>query len=234
MPLSPTRVLRQFRYAMYFDGVDDIVVVADNPSLRPFTFTVFVYAYATVWVSGQQGLFRKSGSAPGYWMFLEGTSPSYGYRVRHLLSDTSTGARYDYTVSQPPYRWFSTALAYDGSNAYSYLNASLVNRASISIDMRKNTNPLEIGRPLGNRNPVLVSAVQYYSRALSGDEILWNHNNPDNPIRNGLVLWLQAHPDYVKDIDGDGLLEWLDLSGYSNHGKIYGATIVKLIRDPVR
>jgi hypothetical protein len=73
-----------------------------------------------------------------------------------------------------------------------------------------------------------------YSRILSETEISWNYVNPDNPIRNGLVLWLRAHPDYIKDIDGDGVLEWIDLSGFNNHGKIYGATLVKLIRDPVR
>jgi hypothetical protein len=78
------------------------------------------------------------------------------------------------------------------------------------------------------------ACVLIYSRPLSDSEITWNYSNPDNPIRNGLVLWLQAHPDNIRDIDGDGVLEWLDLSGYGNHGKIYGATLVKLIRDPVR
>jgi hypothetical protein len=48
------------------------------------------------------------------------------------------------------------------------------------------------------------------------------------------VLWLQAHPDYIKDIDGDGIPEWIDLSGYGNHGKIYGAQLVQLIKTPAR
>jgi hypothetical protein len=48
------------------------------------------------------------------------------------------------------------------------------------------------------------------------------------------VLWLQADPSDVKDIDGDGILEWLDLSGYNNHGKIYGAQLVELIKTPPR
>jgi len=47
-------------------------------------------------------------------------------------------------------------------------------------------------------------------------------------------LWLKADPQYVKDIDGDGILEWIDLSGYGNHGKIYGAQLVQLIKTPVR
>ena len=38
----------------------------------------------------------------------------------------------------------------------------------------------------------------------------------------------------MKDIDGDGVLEWLDLSGFNNHGKIYGAQLVQLIKTPAR
>jgi hypothetical protein len=79
-----------------------------------------------------------------------------------------------------------------------------------------------------------IAQVLIYSRALSDSEIQWNYQNPDKPIRNGLVLWLQADPAYVKDIDGDGIPEWIDLSGYNNHGKIYGAQLVQLIKTPAR
>jgi hypothetical protein len=234
MPLAASRVLRTFRYAMLFDGVDDSVFIADNSSLRHRTFTVFVYAYMTAWAGGQQGLFYKTGSAPGYWMFLEVNAPAHGYRVRHILYDASTGASYGYYMDYRALTWFSTALVYDGLNAYSYLNASIMNTGSLSIDMTKNTNPIRIGFPLGNPNPVLVFTQLYYSRALSRGEVLWNHAYPENPIRNGLVLWLQADPQYVKDIDGDGVLEWVDLSGFGNHGKIYGATLVRLTKTPTR
>jgi len=80
----------------------------------------------------------------------------------------------------------------------------------------------------------LISEVYIYSKALSAEEIFWNYDNPSNPVRNGLVLWLQAHPDNVKDVDGDGRLEWIDLSGFGNHGKVYGATLIEVIKSPVR
>jgi hypothetical protein len=234
MPLSPRRVLKTFRYAMYFDGVRNYVYIADNPMLRQRLFTVFVYAYMTQWVSVQTGLFYKSGNRPRYYMFMEVDAPSYGYRVRHVLVDASTGVRYDYSTAQPNLQWFSTALVYDGSKAYSYLNGVLMNSASLSIDMTKNNNDIYIGKPLGNPNPVLISIVLYYSTPLSASDIMWNHLYPDNPVRNGLVLWLKADPAYVKDIDGDGIPEWIDLSGYGNHGKIYGAQLVQLVKTPAR
>jgi len=79
-----------------------------------------------------------------------------------------------------------------------------------------------------------ISQLLIYSRVLSADEILWNFSNPGDPVRNGLVLWLQADPQYVRDVDGDGLLEWLDLSGANNHGKVYGARLVELVKSPAR
>ena len=69
-----------------------------------------------------------------------------------------------------------------------------------------------------------------YTRDLSDSEVQWNYLYPDNPVRNGLYVWLQADPNYIKDIDGDGVLEWVDLSGYGNHGKVYGAMLVELVK----
>jgi hypothetical protein len=48
------------------------------------------------------------------------------------------------------------------------------------------------------------------------------------------MLWLQADPAHIRDIDGDGVPEWLDLSGFGNHGKVYGARLVELVRAPRR
>jgi hypothetical protein len=91
-----------------------------------------------------------------------------------------------------------------------------------------------IGRYGNGYHCGFISQVLIYSRALSDSEIQWNYQYPDKPIRDDLVLWLQADPAYVKDIDGDGILEWIDLSGYGNHGKIYGAQLVQLIKTPAR
>jgi hypothetical protein len=78
-----------------------------------------------------------------------------------------------------------------------------------------------------------IHTIRYYNRVLSNIEIRYNLDNPDNPIRDGLVLWLKSDPNYVKDIDNDGILEWIDLSGYNNHGKVYGAALTKVIKDPI-
>jgi hypothetical protein len=86
----------------------------------------------------------------------------------------------------------------------------------------------------GEHMKIMQYQLLIYSRALSDSEILWNYQHPDSPVRDGLVLWLQADPAYIRDIDGDGVPEWVDLSGNNNNGKIYGARLVQLIKPPAR
>jgi len=73
-----------------------------------------------------------------------------------------------------------------------------------------------------------------YNRALSDEENWWNYENPDDLVADGLVLSLYAHPNNIQDIDNDGILEWIDLSGHGNHAKLYGARLVELVKEPAR
>ncbi|MEM4846475.1 MAG: hypothetical protein QW794_01790, partial [Thermosphaera sp.] len=57
--------------------------------------------------------------------------------------------------------------------------------------------------------------VRIYSRALADEEILWNFYYPDNPVRNGLVLWL--HWDSIDTASN----VWYDKSGFGNHARLY-------------
>jgi hypothetical protein len=76
--------------------------------------------------------------------------------------------------------------------------------------------------------------LRTYSRALEDWEISHNFRYPYDPVKKGLEVYLLAHPDYIADIDGDGVLEWIDLSGNNNHAKIYNAQIVELVKQPAR
>ena len=73
-----------------------------------------------------------------------------------------------------------------------------------------------------------IAFVRIYNRALSDSEITHNYYFPNDPVRDGLVLWL--HWDSI-DIE-NGI--WYDKSGYDNHGTIYGATLVDIIKSPTR
>jgi hypothetical protein len=234
MPLSPARVLRQFRYALYFDGVDDYVLVPNNPLFSGLnTITVMMFVNCLGRPEVNQAPFTKHRNAPGYreWMIYAFT----GRFVWQVFDDTAVKFSEVFS-SYVMQRFVHLAGVYDNGYQALYVDSSLVASKTVDIVVRATTEPLNIGRRGDARHYFqgYIYHVMLYTRALGAGEIRWNYSNPDNPIRDGLVLWLQAHPDYVKDIDRDGVPEWLDLSGFNNHGKIYGATLVKLIRDPVR
>jgi hypothetical protein len=110
-------------------------------------------------------------------------------------------------------------------------NASLGGTQSLTSPPRLTIGCLQVNLNYFNG---LIAEVRIYNRALSASEIQWNYQNFYNPVSDGLVLCFIADPQYIRDIDGDGRLEWIDLSGYNNHGKIYGATLVDLYKAPVR
>ena len=73
----------------------------------------------------------------------------------------------------------------------------------------------------------IAQILIYREKALTINEITHNMANPNNPIRDGLVLWLDARAcDTSKNIC------W-DLSGNGNHGTMYNVQIVTL-SNPVR
>jgi len=81
---------------------------------------------------------------------------------------------------------------------------------------------------------VMYASLLIYNRALSAEEIRHNMLSPASPVRKGLVVWLLAKPDMVKDVDGDGRLEWINLASNFYHAKLYGASLVSLVKAPAR
>jgi hypothetical protein len=234
MPLSPARVLRTFRYAVHFDGVDDYVALftTNYPSITVVTWA----RLAVPWwpPPGWRAIVSKGWAhrADGVGGLYALSPAGYGGWLRD-----SAGIVYDVTAFGLPSLVEGFHCIALTSEARLYVDSVLRKTTTIPNPLNANTYPWNVGRdPIEVTRvfPGYVAQVLIYSRALTDSEILWNYINPDNPIRNGLVLWLQADPAYVKDIDGDGVPEWLDLSGFDNHGKIYGARLVELIKTPAR
>jgi hypothetical protein len=256
MPLTPKKVLKQFRYAMYFDGLKSYVDLGAPSVIKNFSqssFTVIAWFLSL-------GYYKPDGSL-SYGRIVTDDNYPYSPGVYGMwslshgdcgLTDTQACIRF-YFRGDPPtnfdytwiyYRtWYMLAVARDLNVKQNrgYVNGSLVATQSIvGYIFSPNTYPVSIGGETDtsyertSKVYGLIAKVIFYSRALSDSEILWNYQYPDNPVRSGLVLWLQADPNYVKDVDGDGVLEWIDLSGYNNHGKIYGASLVQLIKTPSR
>jgi len=234
MPLPPRRVLRQFRYAMYFNGVNAYVVNTG------FKWSVLQNGYTIVlWlntVDRDCDVLTHYTAPQGY--FLMGYRMDYK-RVAFATRSTDTNEHYGLAESDfknPPNVWNNVVVTWDTVQGCWYANGVL-DRCSSDARTGKGMNytGFYIGKVYySNYYQGYVSQLLIYSRVLASKDIDWNFKNPDNPVRNELYVWLQADPQYVKDIDGDGRLEWIDLSGFNNHGKIYGAQLVQLVKTPAR
>jgi len=232
MPLPPRRVLRSFKYAMYFDGIDDYVRMSLPSSLTgSASFTVmfclsFYFQPSRIWV---------------LWYGTPGT-----YTAVHFLINPDGftqfgffgGVQNTFYVNSYEKVFTFYATRYDNISSLleSFINGNKVGSNTVTATPNVKPGYIYIGYPTYTESYLkgYIAQVIIYSRALSDSEIRWNYQYPDNPVRNGLVLWLQADPSNVKDIDGDGRLEWVDLSGYGNHGKIYGAQLVELVKTAKR
>jgi len=241
MPLSAKRVLRTFRYAIYFDGIDDQVQVPYNT-----TIDITDELTVSVWLN-QPGVPPKYNFSknPDAVVINIGVESSCGWRIRsygfygkkYFEWNDGTSKHGTPAIYHTLYSFFHIASVYSSSNRIvkTYYNGSLSSSSTWYSVASAADYPLRIGimDNTGYWFSGYVYNVLIYHRALSNDEIMQLYSRPDNPPTNGLVLWFKAHPNNVKDIDGDGVLEWIDLSGNNNHGKIYGAVLTKVVKDPI-
>ena len=256
MPMSPTRGIRTFRYAVFFDGIDDYAVISP--------FIVYGWSEITIqeWVyfyhpkdanpySHPQSIGDGWSGEPMTDYYSPNLSTYYLNHVRFwACRERGTYVVHYYDLIGYVNKWINVVRRFDSARNISfYVNGASVYSSTIPSDYKTvlewdpdtATNPaffkrfvLGAGPAFLNPMKMLLSNLLIYNRALSESELRRNMTYPWNPVRDGLKVWLYAHPDYVKDIDNDGILEWVDLSGNGNHAKLYGATLATPIKSPLR
>jgi len=222
MPRRLPRQLRPVAQVMYFDGMDDYVALGFGVA-APFTVIAWV-SYAT-FLSTKYTEFISQGVsyADRAWHLGHNPYAPNQYIARIYFTDGRYATIYSLTRPQTNV-WYCLALVVDTNSATLYVNAKLDASESYN-NIVKSTGTIDVGRLANVADeyfPGLINEILIYSRALSQNEIAWNYNNPDNPVRDGLVLWF--HWDSIDIRAG----KWYDKSGYGNHGTIYGATLVEL------
>ena len=215
MPLQRTRLLPTARSAVSFNGVNQYVEVPTTV-VTPGSTSLTVLAWASfnaipyeVQMIVKQGYGYVNGA---YYIYTQ-----YEKYYRAVLRGTDGVSITLPGVVVYPSTWYFLGLRYDGSEVSLWINAEKRISASFSSPIGVN-EPTRIGHPYGISGIYLnglVSGVLIYSRALTGEEILWNYYYPDNPVRNGLVLWL--HYDTIDTANN----KWYDKSGFGNHATLY-------------
>jgi hypothetical protein len=213
--------------ALYFDGVDDYVEVASNPIENAFTIILWDSSFREpgqpVIYASLVGMMRDNNN--GVSLRVSTKWPDRVYQVEWRFNGTSYTREY---LLDPFNVWRYVTLTYDGATYRLYLDGVL--RTYNNVPLPPLNPRIRIGHdfswyPEGVK--AFIAGTLIYSRTLSDPEIIHNMLNPNNPIRDGLVLWLDARACYAsKNI-------CYDLSGNNNHGTIYGAQVVTL-PSPVR
>jgi len=234
MPLQIVRgPLRTFRYAMYFDGIDDYVEVPHSPSLYLTSFSVVMWANAPCCLNNSYNRFIEKG---GY------QAPDGGFDIEVASEMSNTEANFLVWQSGNAYGLRPLNYSFIGSlfhhivfmydNLYIWVYIDNVLRGSTSVSAyTPSTEPIIIGRACMANCCYLngyIAQVLIYSRALSASEIQQDYLDPNNPVTDGLVLWLKADPAYISGNT------WYDLSGNNNNGTIYGAMLVQLTPSHAR
>jgi len=153
-------------YALFFDGANDIVVVADDASLN-MTTAITLAAWIKPSQQTTQRIIIKLLGTDGYELFL-----ASGGMVSFRINNTT---RLNSTTSYPidGNTWMHVAATYDGTNMKLYINGTQEGGDKASGNIRTNSVNLGIGSELGGSKKFegSIDDARIYNRALSFSEI---------------------------------------------------------------
>jgi len=217
------------RWAGFFDGEDDYVVITDYKPVVSSGFTAIVvfrqpkFDYTVdAYLFNQAGIVESGGAS---WGILVMNTDS---RVRAFVADdTQTYDLYSEN-SIGDGKWHIVVLKYDGTTIYGYLDGQ--NIGSMSANVQDSTQyDVTIGAQAVNLNNKFygdIAMAVLVTRPLTDDEIAKLNEDPFDPNnvpKDGLVGWW----DFNKADWQNGILP--DLSGNGNDGDIVGVTPIEVL-----
>jgi len=229
MPLARSRLLPKLPWkAMYFDGVDDYVVIpAGFLPVNAITVEALIMG-----MSIKNGYPKWINAGPNSVTGIYGVGfDDGGDRISLVFTFDGRGSLfYNGEYRNVLGKWVYIANTWNGTHACGYFNGTKQKEADItgSPDWADRELVLGANHSYVENSNVQIAYVRIYNRALSENEIKWNYYHPDDPIRDGLVLWL-----HYDSIDEENNI-WRDKTANGNDGTIYGATPVEFTKPPIR
>jgi uncharacterized protein (TIGR02145 family) len=200
-------------FSLSFDGVDDYVVIADDPSLNPsdaITVSAWIKPYS--WDGNRRVLQKGAGDE----FILEGEDSDH-------FEFVVNGQGYSVETVLPPLNvWTHVAGVYNGDYAFLYIDGQLQASTFIGQTLTTTTDPLYIGTknetsPDTDHFNGLIDDVRLWGRALDESEILPNmyfEPNWDDDLRP-IAFWP------FHEGGGDSVYSWTE---NMHHGSINGAS----------
>jgi len=213
------------RYVVYFNGQNASAVVPPNPVFYGSQLTVVAWFAIISNPRSWAGIVTISPYTTENWWMVTGASPNCSVDIGASFTGGKRGINPPPTACGEVHQY---ALRLSGNELSAFMDGRLYQ--TVTGEGQYHTFytvvPLTIGarpHPPSSFSNVAVWQVLVYNRALSDSEIAQLYSNPTNPIRDGLVLWLQADPAYIQGST------WIDLSGNGNNATLYNVQLVQLV-----
>jgi len=173
-PQTGFGIAGQLGTAAEFDGVDDMISVADSPALDLDRFTIGAWVMPTNVKNKWQPLIFKGGGTEGrnYGLFIEPNSMQVRFSLRK--NDCSTTVYTSTATSLIQNVWNHVMATYDGQDMVIYLNGSPQGSRHVELSsLCHNNAPLRIGRMPGRPYAFAgrIDEVTLYDHALSAREV---------------------------------------------------------------
>lgn len=173
-----------------FDGGDDVVEIADSPSLR---FTTRMTAAA--WVkpastTGTRTIVGKWASPDSYSVVLN--NGSFTFQVLF-----SNGTRKSVSAPAASNAWTHVAGVYDGAKLLLYLNGTLAASTNATGTLATSTRPIAIGNwPAGSAFLGVIDEVGLYNVALTAPQVaqIAGRDSATPAPKNRKALWVVYNP----------------------------------------
>jgi Concanavalin A-like lectin/glucanases superfamily/Peptide-N-glycosidase F, C terminal/Secretion system C-terminal sorting domain len=202
-------------FGVNFDGIDDKIVVSNDPALNPTTaMTVEAWINATTW---------KNSIAGGSILAKDVDAPNRGYvlrcgnngSVQFMISDNGSWKAASSSSVMLTNRWYHIAGVYNGSNVLLYINGELIASTpatSIStspVDLIIGDNPTWSGRAFNG----VIDEIRIWNVARSQNDILSNMTTSFTGSEPGLVSYFEMD-------EGLGNSNITDLTSGGNNGTL--------------
>jgi len=202
--------------ALSFDGVDDYVLVSDSPTLRfgaEHSFEVWLRMKKVASVRIFAKIETDADREVDFHTLTDNT-----LRIFYQKTGTSI-ASVDSLTKLEVGKWYQVVGTYDyPGDVEIYVNGAFEAKDTTGDEPYDSTRPLYLGcyQPASGHGALDIALLRIYSRALTAYEVEYNHEHIFEPYSvEGLVAWLP-----MDEVRGT---RCFDVSGYGNHGSIYGA-----------
>jgi len=216
LPKRLPRSLGFDKFSVQLDGTEDWIEIPHDPSLSPPAITVALYIYLL------EHPITGSGYDKGFYCRLlarDVSNTRISARIQTTAVSWADGA-YTGNATLPLNRWVHVGLTYDDPVLTLYYNGEIDSTFNVGGTLNDTGNRVIV---LGAEStatyppPMAYLRAAYanlvvYNRALSPSEMRRIALDYHDPIRDGLVLWLDME-------EGSGLT-LNDKSGLGNHGSL--------------